>query len=98
VFVNLWADPRGHPLTYTAVYDLVRRLRHKTGIDFDPHSMRHTTATRWLRDGIGIAVVAQLLGHAHVATTSAIYGHLTVDDARRVMEQAGWFIDGQVRL
>jgi hypothetical protein len=42
VFVNLWAHPRGHPLTYTAVYDLVRRLRRKTGIDFDPHWMRHT--------------------------------------------------------
>ncbi|MDT5348895.1 MAG: integrase/recombinase XerD [Mycobacterium sp.] len=98
VFVNLWAHPRGHPLTYTAVYDLVRRLRRKTGIDLDPHRMRHTTATRLLRDGVGIEVVAQLLGHAHVATTSAIYGHLTVEDARRVMEQAGWFTDGQVRL
>ena len=92
------AHPRGHPLTYTAVYDLVRRLRRKTGIDFDPHWMRHTTATRLLRDGVGIEVVAQLLGHAHVATMSAIYGHLTVEDARRVTEQAGWFTDGQVRL
>jgi len=98
VFVNLWAHPYGRPLTYTAVYDLVRRLRRKTGIDFDPHWMRHTTATRLLRDGVGIEVVAQLLGHAHVATTAAIYGHLTVEDARRVMEQAGWFSEGQVRL
>jgi integrase/recombinase XerD len=98
VFVNLWAHPYGRPLTYTAVYDLVKRLRRKTGIDFDPHWMRHTTATRLLRDGVGIEVVAQLLGHAHVATTAAIYGHLTVEDARRVMEQAGWFTEGQVRL
>jgi integrase/recombinase XerD len=27
VFVNLWGEPRGHPLGYPAVYDLVRRLR-----------------------------------------------------------------------
>jgi site-specific recombinase XerD len=98
VFVNLWGRPRGRPLTYAAVYDLVRRLRRGTGIDFDPHWLRHTAATRLLRDGVGIEVVAKLLGHSSVATTSAIYGHLTVEDARRVMEQAGWFTDRQVRL
>ncbi len=32
-------------------------------------------AARWL----GIEVVAHLLGHAHVATTTAIYGHLTAE-------------------
>jgi site-specific recombinase XerD len=46
VFVNLWGQPRGRPLTYPAVYDLVRRLRRCTGIDFDPHWCRHTAATR----------------------------------------------------
>jgi integrase len=98
VFVNLWGRPRGHPLTYAGVYDLVRRLRRRSGLDFDPHWLRHTAATRMLRDGIGIEVVAQLLGHANVTTTAAIYGHLTVEDARRVLEQAGWFTDGQVSL
>ena len=45
VFVNLWGEPRGHPLTYAAVYDLVKRLRRRTGVDFDPHWCRHTYAT-----------------------------------------------------
>ena len=98
VFVNLWGRPRGHPLTYAAVYDLVRRLRRDSGLDFDPHWLRHTAATRMLRDGIGIEVVAGLLGHANVTTTAVIYGHLTVEDARRVLEHAGWFTDGQVSL
>ena len=34
VFVNLWGRPHGHPLTYPAVYDLVGRLRRRTGVDF----------------------------------------------------------------
>jgi integrase/recombinase XerD len=97
VFVNLWGRPHGHPLTYAAVYDLVRRLRRRTGIDFDPHWLRHTAATRMLRDGIGIEIVAKLLGHANVTITAAIYGHLTVEDARQVMERAGWFTGRQVR-
>jgi integrase len=52
VFVNLWGRPHGQPLGYPAVYDLVRRLRRRTGIDFDPHWWRHTAATRMLRDGV----------------------------------------------
>jgi len=42
VFVNLWGGPHGHPLSYPAVYDLVRRLRGRTGIGFGPHQFRHT--------------------------------------------------------
>lgn len=97
VFVNLWGRPHGHPLAYPAVYDLVRGLRRRTGIDFDPHWWRHTAATRMLRDGVPIEVVSRLLGHVHVTTTAALYGHLTVEDARRVLEQAGWFTGREVR-
>ena len=46
VFVNLWGEPHGHPLSYAAVYDLVRRLRRQSGVDFDPHWFRHSFATR----------------------------------------------------
>ncbi|MFE0732083.1 hypothetical protein ACFW2X_28305 [Streptomyces antibioticus] len=45
MFVNLWGGSYGRPLTYASVYDLVLRLRRDTGIDFDPHWLRHTRAT-----------------------------------------------------
>lgn len=96
VFVNLFAEPRGQALSYPAVYDLVKRLRRRTGIDFDPHWCRHSAATRMLRDGVPIEVVSKLLGHSSVITTSAVYGHLTVEDARRALEQAGWFTGREV--
>ena len=54
VFVNLFGCNHGRPLTYPAVYDLVRRLRPRTGIDFDPHWRRHTSATRMLRDEVPV--------------------------------------------
>jgi integrase len=98
VFVNLWGRPHGHPLAYPAVYDLVRRLRRRTGIDFDPHWWRHTAATRLLRDGVPIEVVSMLLGHADITTTLVVYGHLTVEDARRVLQAAGWFTGREVQL
>jgi integrase/recombinase XerD len=97
VFVNLFGRSYGHPLSYPAVYDLVRRLRRRTGIDFDPHWWRHTAATRLLRDGVPIEVVSKMLGHADITTTLAVYGHLTVEDTRRVLEQAGWFTGREVQ-
>jgi site-specific recombinase XerD len=93
VFVNLWAGQYGRPLTYAAVYDLVGRLRRRTGIDFDPHWCRHTYATGLLRAGTPVEVVSRLLGHASVSTTVEVYGHLSVEDARQTLEKAGWFTD-----
>jgi integrase/recombinase XerD len=98
VFVNLWGEPRGHPLSYPAVYDLVRRLRRRCGVDFDLHWCRHTYATRMLRAKVPVEVVSKLLGHAAVTTTLDTYGHLSVEDARRVLENAGWFTGQGVRL
>ena len=96
VFVNLWGQPQGHPLAYPAVYDLVRRLRRRSGIEFDPHWYRHTAATRLLRDGVPIEMVSAVLGHTSITTTSQTYGHLSSEDARRVLEEAGWFSRRQV--
>ena len=67
-------------------------------IDFDPHWYRHTYATEMLRTGAPVEVVSKLLGHASVTTTVGIYGHLTVEDARALLERAGWFADTAVQL
>ena len=89
VFVNLWGGRVGSPLTYAAVYDLVRRLRSRTRIDFDPHWLRHTYATGLLRSGVPVEVVSSLLGHASVNTTSTTYAHLTVAATRAALARAG---------
>lgn len=96
VFVNIWAEPKGHAWPYQAAYDLVLRLRARTGIAFDPHWFRHSAATRWLRDGVPVEVVSALLGHSSVAVTSSVYGHLTAQDARAALEKAGWLTGNEV--
>jgi integrase len=97
VFVNLWGAPLGSPLTYPSVYDLVLRLRRRVGFAFGPHLFRHTYATWLLRRGAGIESVKELLGHASVTTTVDTYGHLSVEDARKSLEAAGWFTGREVR-
>ena len=93
MFVTLWSGPIGHPLTYPSVYDLVCRIRKRTGITFGPHTFRHTYATELLRRGVAVEVVQHLLGHTSIATTSGAYAHLKVEDARRALVAAGWLTD-----
>jgi len=82
VFVNLWDGEIGRPLTYSAVYDLFRRLEHRTGIHIRPHMQRHSHATDLLRTGKwDIALVQKRLGHRHI-TTTAKYLHLLDDDLK----------------
>ncbi|WP_199565656.1 tyrosine-type recombinase/integrase [Spongiactinospora rosea] len=78
-----------HALTYSAVYDLVKRIRRHTGLDFDLHWCRHTAATRMLRDGVPVETVSVLLGHGSIAVTPAVYGHLTAADARKAWKPQG---------
>jgi integrase/recombinase XerD len=98
VFVNLWGRPYGQAMTYAAVHDLVRRLRQQTGIGFDPHWFRHTYATRMLRENVPIEVVSKLLGHASLTTTVNTYAHISSDDARRALADAGWFASRTVTI
>jgi len=77
------------PLTYSAVHSLVGRLRARSGVVFEPHFFRHTYATNLLRRGTPAEVVAKLLGHASVATTTGIYGHLSPDDLREALVAVG---------
>jgi integrase/recombinase XerD len=89
VFVNLWGGRIGRPLTYATVHRLVGRLVARSGVDLEPHWLRHTYATDLLRRGTPVEVVRELLGHASVTTTIDTYAHLDVEDARRALQDAG---------
>src|SRR5664280_1326640 len=41
--------------------------------DFSAHILRHTAATRWLRAGADVVVVAGLLGHSSLDTNSDVH-------------------------
>lgn len=95
VFVNLWGQPRGRPMSYASVDRLTRRLRVRTGIEFTPHQFRHSYATDLLRRGVAVEVVQHLLGHASITTTVDTYSHLGVEDARRALVAAGLLVEPQ---
>lgn len=50
-------------------------LKQVTGEDhFSPHDLRATAATNWLRKGIDIKTVQELLGHSDLRTTEVYMG------------------------
>ena len=89
VFVNLWSSPIGRPLRYDSVAKLVGRLQTRTGIEFTPHTLRHSRATELIRSGVAIEIVSKMLTHRSVTTTSDTYVHLDVDDLRAELVRVG---------
>jgi integrase len=85
VFVNLYREPLGAPMTYRAAKRLFERLARDCGFAVRPHMFRHTAATSWIRAGTDLDVVRALLGHASLASTT-VYLHARDEDKRRAVE------------
>ncbi|MEL6411686.1 MAG: site-specific integrase [Pseudomonadota bacterium] len=54
--------------------------------DFRFHDLRHTFATRMLRQCKNLKLVSQLLGHKDISSTMK-YAHVLVDDMRHALEE-----------
>jgi len=51
-----------------------------------PHELRHSAASIMLAQGAPLRVVSEVLGHASIAITKDIYGHLIGDEKREATE------------
>jgi integrase len=64
----------------------VRRMARLEGVRL--HDLRHTHASFGVGGGLGLPVIAKLLGHAQIRTTER-YSHLDADPIRRASESIG---------
>lgn len=73
----VFTNPSGGYLSYRTVYDCFKRVMKKLGLpDVRFHDLRHTYATFALKSGDSPKTVQENLGHADIAFTLNIYGHV----------------------
>ncbi len=85
VFVNLFRPPLGGAMSYPNTKEMFDRLARTAGHACRPHMLRHSAATRWLRDGVDRDVVQRLLGHASPLSMER-YRHVDDAEARAAVE------------
>ena len=63
------------------------RLCERAGLGhWHPHELRHSGASLMLAQGTPLHVVSEVLGHASIAVTKDVYGHLLEGDKRAAAE------------
>lgn len=85
VFVNYTGPRTGQAMSYSNVYQLVKRLAARHGFRATPHMFRHTAATGWVESGVQADVVQELLGHAQASSTK-VYLHPSRERMREAVD------------
>jgi len=66
---RLWSGKRGAGLAASAIERRVCELGRLAGVEVTPHTLRHTFAKNLIDAGVGIELVAALMGHSSLETT-----------------------------
>jgi integrase len=74
----------GKPVEPRRIHDLWKAALERAGLDTSMHlhDARHSAASWMIAAGVHARVVQGILGHAHIATTMNIYGHVMEDASR----------------
>lgn len=81
----LFLNQRGQRLSVRGAHGIITGIAQRAGLDdTTAHILRHTFATRLVRGGTDLVIVAELLGHARLETTR-VYSRPTREDAIRAL-------------
>jgi site-specific recombinase XerD len=84
---SLFLNLQGGPLSVRSVDRLVRKFGHGEGLDFTPHTLRHSFATHLMENGADMMLIKEILGHASLSTTQK-YTHVTAETLKKAYQTA----------
>ena len=83
----IFASEVGTPMDPDNFSHSFARLCQRAGLGhWHPHELRHSGASLMLAQGTPLHVVSEVLGHASIAITKDVYGHLLEGDKRAAAE------------
>ena len=84
---SIFASEVGTPMDPDNFSHSFARLCQRAGLGhWHPHELRHSGASLMLAQGTPLHVVSEVLGHASIAVTKDVYGHLLEGDKRAAAE------------
>jgi site-specific recombinase XerD len=90
IFVNRYGEPLGASgVRYKLRAYVAAAMRHAPSLNskrVTPHLFRHSTACHLLASGVDITIVRDVLGHAHLDTTSH-YAQSNLEMKRKALEK-----------
>ncbi|MEU3449354.1 tyrosine-type recombinase/integrase [Streptomyces thermolilacinus] len=92
----VFTTPTGGPLDPTNLTRRFRGLLNRAGLRrIRFHDLRHSTATLLLEQGVDLAIIKELLGHAHIGVTAGVYAHVRLRLQRDAVDALGNALGGQ---
>lgn len=84
---NLFLNRRGGSLTVRSIDRLVKSFGKAEGMEFTPHTLRHSFATHLLENGADLLLIKEILGHSSLSTTQK-YTHVTAEVMKKAYQSA----------
>ena len=83
----VFATEVGTPIDLDSFSHIFSKMCQRAGLGhWHPHELRHSGASLMLAAGTPLHVVSEVLGHASIAITKDVYGHLVEGDKRAAAE------------
>lgn len=79
----LFLSRNGDPLSVRSINRRVKLFGQGEGIEFTPHTLRHSFATHLMENGADLMLIKEILGHASLSTTQK-YTHVTAETMKKV--------------